>query len=100
VENLSHLVGPVPATSQGAGQTTADAAEMSGPGSPSEGAPDAQRWMGMEIPPQRGPTVTHAEGSPRPDPWTMTAGRPWVQASPDESPPGGNRPQSGGWSQS
>ena len=89
MENLSHLVGPVPATSQGAGWSTADAGEMSGPGSASEGAPPAERWMGMEIPAVHGPNVIHPEGSPRPDPWTRTTGRPWRQAE-DVSPPGSN----------
>ena len=87
MEDLSSRVGPVPATSQGAGWSTADASEMSGPGSASEGAPDAVKWMGMEIPPPRGPTVTHAEGSPAADPWTNVNGRPWREAA-DVSPPG------------
>ena len=87
VQDLSHLVGPVPATSQGAGWSTADAAEMSGPGSASEGAPDAQPWMGMTVPAQRGPTTIHSEGAPAADPWTNVNGRPWREAA-DVSPPG------------
>lgn len=100
--NLSHLVGPWPPTSQAAGNTTSDAsAAMTAPGSSSETAPEPRPWPGLDVGPQRTTTVMHPSEPPAPDssPWSGTS-KTWVQASPDESAPGGNLTQLGRWRQS
>jgi hypothetical protein len=101
MEDLSSRVGVFPVVSESATNTVSDnSGAMGAPGSRSESAPEPARWMGMDIPAPRPATTIHATGEPDPHPWVTVTGRPWTEASPDVSAPGGNQAQTGSWRQS
>jgi hypothetical protein len=85
VENLSHLVGPIPQASMQAVNTVSGRPLFTAPGSDSESAPDPGEWQGTPIPAATGPTVlVDGDESPDPGPYTRPDGYGWKSAADSE----------------